>query len=167
MISGFSSSFLKAALPGFVSSSQNLVEHLGTKADGQEVVLMHHVAVLTTLEIICKVNSQVLSVMCGPKHVAHHTNQLAFQSGLLARVGNRPGSGFSSSGRGPLQLCCLSRCLQMAFVTVAAAEHCRSVAHTLRQYPTGCQWQGVRQQTSRLERCQQRVCLWLVAGGLW
>lgn len=54
-ISGFSSSFLKAALPGFVSSSQNLVEHLGAKADQQEVVLMHHVAVLTTLEIICKV----------------------------------------------------------------------------------------------------------------
>lgn len=52
---GFSSSFLKSALPGFVSSSERLVELLGRKADSGEVVLMHHVAILTTLEIICKV----------------------------------------------------------------------------------------------------------------
>lgn len=52
---GFSASFLKSALPGFVSSTQNLVELLGRKADSQEVVLMHMVAILTTLEIICKV----------------------------------------------------------------------------------------------------------------
>lgn len=52
---GFSSSFLKSALPGFVSSSQHLVQLLADRADKQEVVLMHHVAILTTLEIICKV----------------------------------------------------------------------------------------------------------------
>ena len=34
---------------------QHLVERLETKADRGEVVLMHHAAVLTTLEIICKV----------------------------------------------------------------------------------------------------------------
>jgi hypothetical protein len=54
-LTGFSSSFLKSSLPGFISSSQHLVELLGQKADRQEVVHMHHVAILTTLEIICKV----------------------------------------------------------------------------------------------------------------
>lgn len=52
---GFSSSFLRSALAGFVGSSQHLVELLGRKADSGEVVKMHHVAILTTLEIICKV----------------------------------------------------------------------------------------------------------------
>jgi hypothetical protein len=52
---GFSATFLRAALSGFVECSQHLVERLETKADRGEVVLMHHAAVLTTLEIICKV----------------------------------------------------------------------------------------------------------------
>ena len=55
LAAGFSSDFLKAALPGFVSCTQNLVELLGRKADQQEVVQMHLVAILTTLEIITKV----------------------------------------------------------------------------------------------------------------
>lgn len=57
LAAGFSSRFLKAALPGFVSCTQNLVELLGRKADQQEVVQMHLVAILTTLEVICKVRS--------------------------------------------------------------------------------------------------------------
>jgi hypothetical protein len=72
---GFSSSFLKSALPGFVSCSQHLVELLGRKADQQEVVMMHHVAILTTLEVICKVGSSQhdqwaradISRRCGPE----------------------------------------------------------------------------------------------------
>lgn len=60
---GFSSSFLKSALPGFVSSTQNLVELLRRKADSQEVVLMHMVAILTTLEIICKVRHRALPLL--------------------------------------------------------------------------------------------------------
>jgi hypothetical protein len=69
---GFSSSFLKSALPGFVSSTQNLVELLGRKADSQEVVLMHMVAILTTLEIICKVrhHSSLSAAACCPQTVS-------------------------------------------------------------------------------------------------
>lgn len=52
---GFSSSFLKAALPGFVSCTQRLVQHLEGSAAAEEVVLMHHLTILTTLEVICKV----------------------------------------------------------------------------------------------------------------
>eukprot|EP00775_Hariotina_reticulata_P011446 gene11446-11592_t len=52
---GFSSSFLKAALPGFTSCTDRLVGILGAAADQQQVVLMHHLAILTTLEVICQV----------------------------------------------------------------------------------------------------------------
>eukprot|EP00878_Enallax_costatus_P044862 GHUV01053631.1.p1 GENE.GHUV01053631.1~~GHUV01053631.1.p1 ORF type:complete len:226 (+),score=26.62 GHUV01053631.1:787-1464(+) len=52
---GFSSNFLKAALPGFISCTQHLVQRLEEAAEKQDVVLMHHLTVLTTLEVICKV----------------------------------------------------------------------------------------------------------------
>jgi hypothetical protein len=55
---GFSSSFLKSAYPGVVGCAQNLVDLLGRKADQQEVVQMHLVAILTTLEVICKVSGR-------------------------------------------------------------------------------------------------------------
>eukprot|EP00879_Flechtneria_rotunda_P002371 GHRR01002566.1.p1 GENE.GHRR01002566.1~~GHRR01002566.1.p1 ORF type:complete len:637 (+),score=222.18 GHRR01002566.1:182-2092(+) len=52
---GFSSSFLQSALPGFISCTERLVEQLAEAADKQKVVQLHHLVVLTTLEIICKV----------------------------------------------------------------------------------------------------------------
>jgi hypothetical protein len=58
MVLGFSSSFLKAALPGFTSCTDRLVAVLGAAADQQQQVLMHHLAILTTLEVICQVRGQ-------------------------------------------------------------------------------------------------------------
>ncbi|WIA09641.1 hypothetical protein OEZ85_009029 [Tetradesmus obliquus] len=52
---GFSSSFLKTALPGFISCTEHLVERLEAAAEQREVVQLHHLTVLTTLEVICKV----------------------------------------------------------------------------------------------------------------
>ncbi|WIA29722.1 hypothetical protein OEZ86_012202 [Tetradesmus obliquus] len=52
---GFSSSFLKTALPGFISCTEHLVERLEAAAESREVVQLHHLTVLTTLEVICKV----------------------------------------------------------------------------------------------------------------
>jgi cytochrome P450 len=52
---GFSSSFLKTALPGFISCTEHLVQRLEAAADQREVVQLHHLTVLTTLEVICKV----------------------------------------------------------------------------------------------------------------
>lgn len=68
---GFSSSFLKSALPGFISCTEHLVQRLDAAAESQQVVLMHHLTVLTTLEVICKVCRYVwlmlgvLVYMCG------------------------------------------------------------------------------------------------------
>jgi hypothetical protein len=52
---GFSSSFLKTALPGFISCTEHLVQRLDAAAEQKEVVQLHHLTVLTTLEVICKV----------------------------------------------------------------------------------------------------------------
>lgn len=52
---GFSSTFLQAALPGFVSCTAHMVQALERAAEEQKVVLMHELAILTTTEVICKV----------------------------------------------------------------------------------------------------------------
>jgi cytochrome P450 len=59
---GFSSSFLKTALPGFISCTEHLVQRLEAAADQREVVQLHHLTVLTTLEVICKVSVDLLSI---------------------------------------------------------------------------------------------------------
>lgn len=57
---------MKAALPGFTSCTDRLVGVLGAAADQQQVVLMHHLAILTTLEVICQVNvRRVAAPPCG------------------------------------------------------------------------------------------------------
>lgn len=63
---GFSSSFLKSALPGFISCTEHLVQRLDAAAESQQVVLLHHLTVLTTLEVICKV---CMTQGCGTNHV--------------------------------------------------------------------------------------------------
>jgi cytochrome P450 len=55
---GFSSSFLKSALPSFVGCTQHLMEELGRAADAKETVLMHELAIMTTVEVICKVGQR-------------------------------------------------------------------------------------------------------------
>jgi hypothetical protein len=54
---GFSSSFLKTALPGFISCTEHLIQQLEAAADQKEVVQLHHLTVLTTLEVICKASA--------------------------------------------------------------------------------------------------------------
>lgn len=58
---GFSSSFLKTALPGFIGCTEHLVERLEAAAESREVVQLHHLTVLTTLEVICKASATRLS----------------------------------------------------------------------------------------------------------
>lgn len=67
---GFSSSFLKAALPGFISCTEHLVERLDKAAEKEDVVLMHLLAILTTLEVICKVHTLCKIVQSRIPHVA-------------------------------------------------------------------------------------------------
>jgi cytochrome P450 len=52
---GFSSTFLRQCLPSFVACTRRLVSRLDAAAESREVVRLHHLAVLTTLEVICKV----------------------------------------------------------------------------------------------------------------
>lgn len=52
---GFSSTFLRAALPGFVDCTKHLITRLEQAADDGQVVFMHYLAVAVTLEVICKV----------------------------------------------------------------------------------------------------------------
>lgn len=67
---GFSSTFLRAALPGFADCGERLVAELGRAAQAGEVVLMHELAILTTLEVICQVggwaeNTQLRGLLAG------------------------------------------------------------------------------------------------------
>lgn len=52
---GFSAAFLRAALPGFLACAGRLAGRLDAAAAAGEVVRMHDLAVLTTLEVICEV----------------------------------------------------------------------------------------------------------------
>jgi len=52
---GFSSTFLRAALPGFVSCTSHMVQELERAAADGRVVSMHELSILTTTGVICKV----------------------------------------------------------------------------------------------------------------
>jgi cytochrome P450 len=52
---GFSSTFLRAALPGFVSCTSHMVQELERAAADKRVLSMHELSILTTTEVICKV----------------------------------------------------------------------------------------------------------------